>query len=118
MVRLISTAVTILLFGLLTSGAFLLKKKGVKLSSVTKPAALAMALISFIRYIYDHTAIYYIRGLDSELSPFNTPEPRAFITGFALLLVWFSYAAMLTTVFNEFFNYKTLKNIVTCCNYF
>ncbi len=117
MVRLISTAVAILLFGLLSSGACLLKKKGVKLSTVTKPAALILALLTFIRYIYAHSALYFIRGLDSELSPFNTPETSVWLTGFALVLLWFSYAAMLTTVFNEFFNYKTLKNIVSCFSF-
>ena len=117
MVRLISTSAVVLLFGLLSSGAFLLKRKGVTLSKITKPAALVLALLTFVRYIYDRSALYYIKGLDSELSPFNTPEPRAWLTCFALLLLWFSYAAMLTTVFNEFFNYKTLKNIVSCFSF-
>ena len=114
MVRLISISAVVLLFGLLSGGAFLFKKKGWELSGATKPLALVLALLTFVRYIYDRSAVYYIRGLDSELSPFNNPEPRAWLTGLAVILLWFSYAAMLTTVFNEFFEYKTLRNIVTC----
>ena len=102
-------AVTVLLLLL----AFTAQKKGFNLSKIRRPMAIALLVISFARYIYREAPIYYVRGLESIYSPFNTPEPRPIVTALAIILVWFSYAAMLTVVFSEFFNYKTLRRVVS-----
>ena len=78
----------------------LASKKGFNLSKIRRPLAIFLLVISFARYIYREAPIYYVRGLDSIYSPFNNPEPRPLLTALAILLVWFSYAALLTVVFS------------------
>ncbi len=89
----------------------LLKHFKVKLTYVTKPLAVILFLVSFVRYLYKMPAIYNLRGLDDLLSPFNAEAVDTTRTGIAVLLVWFAYAAMLHTVLSAFFENKTLRRI-------
>ena len=107
MVRLVSTLTVAVIASILLFGAYLIGKKGWKLSRFSKPAAIILAFVMFARYIYHEPAIYYLTKLAN--GPFGD---NAFKTVIGILLVWFAYAAMLTTVVNEFFDSPTLNNIV------
>ena len=107
MVRLVSTLSIAAITALLLLGVYFIKRKGLKLSRFTKPAALTLAFIMFIRYTYLEVAVHEVRGLNMY-SPFGDDIPS---TVLSILLIWFVYAAMLTVVLGEFFNYKTLTNI-------
>ena len=114
MVKPISILVTVLLAGLFIGASLLLKKKGIKLSLYTKSLSLLLVAAVVLRYLYEHPTIYNLRGLSGPTSPFNADGVSIFTTGVAVFIVWFGYAAMMTTVLNEFFEYKTLRNIVNC----
>ena len=114
MTRLFSSASIVILAVLFVLLAMLLKKKGIGTDHLIKGGSIALLIVSFARYIYDQPPIYYLKGLDGAASPFNSPTPQPGLTLYALLLVWFAYAAMLTIVLNSFYKYKTLANIVTC----
>ncbi len=90
----------------------LLKHFRVNISNVIKPLSATLFIVAFLRYLYLEPAVYYVRGLLSENSPFNADGPNPGLTAFAIILLWFSYAAMLTTVMSAFFNFKTLRRIV------
>ena len=91
---------------------FLLKRFKINIAYATKPLAVALFLVSFVRYLYLQPAIYNLRGLDDLKSPFNVETVNTAQTALAVLLVWFSYAAILLTVMSAFFKYKTLHRIV------
>ena len=115
MVRLVSTAAIFLFAAILVLAAYFINKKGYNLSKFIKPAALVLFFAAFARYIYDQAAIYYVRGLGNSTSPFFSAENSgALETAFAVILVWFSHAALMTIVSGAFFNYKTLRNIINC----
>ena len=111
MVRITYTLLTVVLAAIFTGVVWLLNKKEIKTEWVRKGAAIAMFVSAFVRYLSGYEAIYFVRGLDSVNSPFNDPEPRKLLTALAVLFVWFLYAAMLTTVISEFYNFKTMKRI-------
>ena len=90
----------------------LLKRLNVNITYATRSMAIVLFLVSFVRYIYKRPAIYNLKGLDDALSPFNAETLNMGQTGLAVILLWFSYAAILTTVVSAFFNYKTLRRIV------
>ena len=97
---------------LLIAILFLLNRFKLKITRVIKPLAVVLFSVSFLRYFYERPVIYDLKGLSDALSPFNVgtvDEPR---TALAVILVWFSYAAILTTVLSAFFNFKTLRRIV------
>ncbi|MBE6645513.1 MAG: ATP-binding cassette domain-containing protein [Ruminococcaceae bacterium] len=116
MIRAVSTAAIFCLAAILVLSAYCIKKKGLSLSKFQKPAALVLFAVAFGRYIYDQAAIYYVRGLGNATSPFyaSAESTGALQTAFAIILVWFTYTALITTVFNEFFCYKTLRSITGC----
>ena len=89
-----------------------IKFKNRILSYVMKPFAALLFVVAFLRHLYLQTAVYYVQGLDHPSSPFNVDGPNPGLTAFAIILVWLSYAAMLTTVMSTFFNFKTLRRIV------
>lgn len=91
---------------------YLLKRFKVNTTFATKLMAVILFGVSFFRYIYKKPAIYDLKGLTDALSPFNAEMANAPKTAIAVILIWFSYAAMLTTVLSAFFNYKTLRRIV------
>ena len=114
MTSLLSVAVALLIAAVLVCVFTLLKfksKNGI-LSKVLKPFAVVLFVTAFLRHTYLQTAIYYVAGLDHPSSPFNVDGPNPGLTAFAIILVWLSYAAMLTTVLSIFFNFKTLRRIV------
>ena len=91
---------------------YLLKRLNVKVMYATRPMAIILFLVSFVRYVYKKPAIYNLQGLDDALSPFNAETLHIGQTGLAVVLLWFSYAAILMTVISAFYNYKTLRRIV------
>ncbi len=91
---------------------FLLRWAKINIAYATKPLAAALFLVSFVRYLYLKPAIYNLKGLDDLKSPFNVEAINTSQTALAVLLVWFSYAAILLTVMSAFFKYKTLHRIV------
>ncbi len=93
---------------LLILGIFLLKKLNIQRMYYGRIMALLYAVVSFAVYIYEHSAVYFVKGLNHPTSPFETPSA----TAFGIILLWLSYAGMLATVMNEFFEFKTLKRIV------
>ena len=99
-----------ILVALMLAGAWYADKKGCALSKFTRPAAVLFAVVMGVRYLWNANsiALFVVRGLDMY-SPFGDDMGKTFI---AILLVWFSYAAMFAIVFGEFYNYKTLKHIV------
>ena len=114
MVSFVSMLCAAVLAGALIFAAVILRKRGFDISRVGKPMALLLFILTFARYIYDHVAIYYLKGLSGAESPFNSPDPRPLFTFFAVMLVWASYAAMLTIVINEFYDFRALKQLVNC----
>ena len=97
------TLLPLLAAALITLGAYILKKRGKSTSVYVKAAALTLAAVTFARYIYEHVAIYNMFGLNHASSPFNADGANPILTALAVILVWFSYAALLTTVVSEFF---------------
>ena len=91
---------------------FLLKRKGVDLSKIIKPAGVVLFLTAFVRYVYREPVIYNMMGLSGPKSPFNEGGAKPALTAFAVILLWFSYAAILITVMSAFYNYKTLRRMV------
>ena len=116
MVSFTYSAVALGVAALLLGLAFLLKKNGVKIEYAYKPMALALIFTAFFRYLYAQPAVYNVRGLSSLMSPFNSEELlQPGLTAVAVIVIWFSYAALLTTALSEFFEYKTFRRVV---NYF
>ena len=111
MVRLTYTLLTLALAALFVGATLILNKKGIKTEWVRKGAAIAVFVSAFLRYLSGYEGVYFVRGLDSVNSPFNDPDPRKLLTALAVLFVWFLYAAMLTTVIAEFYDFKTMKRI-------
>ncbi len=114
MTSLVSVAVALAIAAVMI-GIFVvlkLKFKNRVLPTFLKPFAAILFVGAFLRHIYMQTAVYYVKGLDHPSSPFNVDGPNPELTAFAIILVWFSYAAMLTTVLSTFFNFKTLRRIV------
>ena len=92
---------------------YLLKRLNINTIYATRPLAVVLFCVSFVRYLYKKPAIYNLNGLFADESPFNGAEViNVGQTGLAVILLWFSYAAILTTVVSAFFNYKTLRRIV------
>ena len=104
-----------LLIAAVMIGIFVLLKWKFKnriLPTFLKPWAALLFVVAFLRHLYMKTAVYYVQGLDHPSSPFNVDGPNPGLTAFAILMVWFSYAAMLTTVVSTFFKFRTLRRIV------
>ena len=114
MVALTSALSALGIVALLVLGGFILNKNGIKLQVATKVLSLIMAALYFLQYCVDHVAVYYIKGLNSPDSPFFADGAGHVETGIAVILIWFSYAAVMTIAVNEFFDNKTLKRITQC----
>ena len=107
MVELIYVFSSLLLAFIICGGIYLLNKKGLSVILIRKVLAGVLCLIAFIRYLWEREAIREVRGMDMY-SPFGD---NALQTLLALLLVWFSFTALFCTVMNQFFEFKTLRNI-------
>ena len=112
MVRFISTAAVLLIAAVLVGAACFIRSKNRGLVLFRKIASLALCAVAFSRYIYDQAPIYYVRGLGNSTSPFfSETSTGTFETVISILLVWFSYAALLTIALSAFFNYRTLRAV-------
>ncbi|MBE6536793.1 MAG: ATP-binding cassette domain-containing protein [Ruminococcaceae bacterium] len=98
------------LVALMLLGAYQIRKKGYELSKFTRPAAIVLFAVMCIRYLWNANsiALFETRALDM-FSPFG--DSAMLKTLIAVLLIWFSYAAMFAVVFSEFYNYKTLRHM-------
>ena len=114
MTSLLPVSVALLIAAAMVGVFALLKIKSENriLPKILKPCAAVLFVIALLRHLYMRTAVYYVQGLDHASSPFNVDGPNPGLTAFAIILVWLSYAAMLTTVLSSFFNFKTLRRIV------
>ena len=76
--------------------------------------ALAIVPIAVYAYLIKAVALKWVRGLNMTLIPgYELPfGDNALLTLFSLILVWFTWAAMLTILMNEFFKSETISNIV------
>ena len=110
--NLIFAATAICSAAVLIGGMYLLNRNKVNTAFATKLMAVILFAVSFVRYVYKKPAVYEMKGLTDIISPFNTEVVNAPKTAFALILLWFSYAAILLTVVSAFYNYKTLRRIV------
>ncbi len=115
---LVMTLFTAALTALLVTGAYFLNKKKILDAPIfTKTAALLLAGVTFARYIFDQPPVYFVHGLGNDIPEYGelpTAGANDALTVFAVLLIWFSYAAMMTVVVSEFYKSPTLKRIVTC----
>ena len=109
--RYLSTLVILLIAAAITFALVFFNKKVKAYPWITKALALGLAAVMLARYVYDQPPIYDLIGLDSPLSPFNSPTPRPLITALAILMVWIFRTATFVIIFNEFFNYRTLRNL-------
>ena len=91
----------------LTGAFYLLKKKNKCITIPTRIAAVLLIAVAFLRYMWEHEAIYYVRGLNM-FSPFGADIPS---TIFAIILVWFTYATLMSIVMSCFYSFPTLKHI-------
>ena len=112
MINLIFPAAALGFALLLIGGLCILKYFKINIAHITKALAAILFSVSFVRYFYKKPAIYNLKGLDDVLSPFNAEAVNIGQTSLAVMLIWFSYAAILMTVVSAFFNYKTLRRIV------
>lgn len=98
------------LVAIMLSGAYMVKKKGYELSRFTRPAAIVLFAVMCVRYLWNANtiALFETRALDM-FSPFG--DNAMLETFIAVILVWFSYAAMFAVVFSEFYDYKTLRHM-------
>ncbi len=105
--KIVYMAAILCLSGVFLAGTQLLKKYNKFNPWVMKGAALALAAVTFFRYLYAQPAVYDVRGVNMY-SPFGDDILQ---TVLAILLIWFSHVAVLTAVLNVFFGYKTLRNL-------
>ena len=100
---------SVLLAALLIGGAYIANKKNLLLGTVKKILAGALAIIASCRYLLDREAIFNVRGLDMY-SPFGDDT---FKTVLSILLIWFTFAALMCVIMNQIYSFKTLNYITT-----
>ena len=99
---------------LITAGLYFANNKISFIPILKKIAVVALAIVSFFRYSIDKEAIRLVGGLNMTLKPgYEIPfGDNILLTVLAILLIWFTWAAFLTIILNEFFKIDTLANIV------
>ncbi|MBQ8414230.1 MAG: YwaF family protein [Clostridia bacterium] len=99
---------------IITAGAYFANKKITFLPLLRKIIALGIVPIAFYRYLVEHEAVMWIRGLNMTLIPgYEIPfGDEVHLTIIAIFLIWFTWAALLSVILNEFFKIDTLANIV------
>lgn len=112
MVKIISTAAILATAALLLLGAYLARRRGISLSRIARPAALALAAAAFLRLFAGEVAMHETQGLNMYYTPFGDAGLDVLRNVGAVLLIWFSYAAVMATVMAEFFPYRTLRAVV------
>ena len=111
---LVYTLIIIASVAALTSGAFFVNKRIKFLPLLKKILAIAILPVAFYRYLIEHEAVMWVRGLNMTLIPgYEIPFGDAIsLTVISILLIWFSWAAMLTVIMNEFYKLPVLSNLV------
>ena len=81
---------------------------------ISKVMVAGLAGVAFYRYMVEDEAVFWIRGLNMTLRPeYEIPfGDNVGQTLLAVLLIWFTWAAFLSIIINEFYNFRALKNIV------
>ena len=99
---------------LLTVGAYFADGKIKFMPLIRKVGVGLLSIITFFSYMIDPEAIRSIRGLNMTLIPgYEIPfGDNIGLTIVAVLLVWFTWAAFLSIIMNEFYKIDTLANIV------
>ena len=110
----------LLIFGLIAAfvgAAFLVRGKKYNSSLVRKILALALASVTFVRYMYETEAnrgtvavdgkYHFLQGINM-FSPFGAD---AFSTIVSLFLTWFTFTSLLAIVLSQFFEYRTLRHL-------
>ena len=108
------TLIVIFSVAILTTAACLAHKKISFLNIIRKIAVVALSCVAFYRYQVAREAINWVAGLNMTLLP-GVKVPfgdNTLATTFAVLLVWFNWAALFTIIFNELYKFDALKNIV------
>ena len=107
------TLIVIFAAAILTAGAYFARKLSF-MPALRKAWALIIVPIAFYRYLIEHEAVMWIRGLNMTLIPgYEIPfGDQLHLTIIAVLLIWFTWAALLTVIMNEFYKIDTLANIV------
>ena len=100
-----------------TGLGFLSKYLKFRSSLVRKIVALLLSAVAFYRYMVENEAnrgtiavdgnYHYLQGLNM-FSPFGADVLSTVIS---LILTWFSFAALLSIVLDQFFEYKTLRHL-------
>ena len=101
------TTSSILFAAIVVGALFLMNRAGKETTLIRRCLAIALVFIAFYRYMSEHEAVYFVRGLNMY-SPFGNEMG---LTVFAILLVWFTYAALLMTLLDQFFDFRTLRNL-------
>ena len=96
----------IVVAGLLVGCHFAPKSWNMRL--VRKVLAIVLIAEHVFRFLWQKVAVYEVIGL-VENSPFVDDKLS---TAIAILLIWFTYAAVFTIVFNEFYDFKALGHTV------
>ena len=107
MVKLIYVLIAVIVGALLFCGLYFIeKKKSLKIPRYF--IAGGIVIVAFCRYMLGREAIYKTQGLDMY-SPFGDNVAQTIL---AVLLIWFSYTAMLSIFMDQIYDFKALKNIV------
>ena len=108
MVKFIYMISALLVAALITGALCLLKNKKAFLGITRKVLAGGLVVVTLTRYLWDREAIHDIQGLNMY-SPFGEDAASTIL---AIFLVWFSFVAILSTLLDQMFEFKTLRNIV------
>lgn len=106
--------IIIIAAALIAAGGYFAHNRLKVLPTVRKVVALAIVPIAFYRYLIEHEAVMWVRGLNMTLRPgFEVPfGDEVHLTLLAVLLIWFTWAALLLIIMNEFYKIDTVANMV------
>ena len=107
MIRLILVFSALFLSSAIIGGTCLANKKKINLGLARKILAGVLVAVALCRYLLGREAISAVEGLDMY-SPFGG---NALQTVLALILVWFTFAALLCIVMDQIYQFKSLRNI-------
>ena len=97
----------LVLTGLLIFSVYFAKEKSISISLPRRIAVILLSVIAFSRYMIGRVAVFGVRGVNMY-SPFGDNIPA---TVFAVITIWFVYAALFIIVFDELFDYGQLRNM-------
>ena len=113
----IYTLSSIALAALLVGGFWLINRAGKNDTVMRRIIAVVLAATTFVRYMYETEAnrgtigpdgnYHFLQGVNM-FSPFGGDVVSTIIS---LLLTWFTFAALLSIVLGQFFEYKTLRHL-------